>query len=521
MLLTMLVVFVMTGAIGGDARGQSLEEVWDAPHVGDPFEIHKESEGVALVSWVDGSTPYVFVTGWATNSYGGVCVVTYKLFAADGSVAAGPVFFPPVLPESEERKHKPTAITVDHITGDVYVAGYSQNLEGDYDYILLKYDGSLESTLIATGWAAISPDPPSVRRFNGVGEGDDKAVDVVLAACGSAGIVAITGTSRGATNNDIVTIAYSRTDGDLEWLDSYDGPGEGNDLAVAMAVVTPTVPSSEPATSIIVAGTTYGGSTVGFDMVALRYDPCDFEDPLMWAATFNNDLANGDDICTALAVIDNAVGTQTGIFLIGSTPHHVPSPGDTDYITFAIRMTGVLSNDWATTGFGVGVRVWDPGQGTSDDSPTAVTIAGSSLVITGRVQSSEDEGAPYDIGTIAYEISDGDVIDALIFGEAGEGGVDVRATAIETGYSSDIVYIAGWYYSPSDDGPYFYLTLKLTINAMSIDAVAYLWGHGDEAKARDLIVLHGVAVGDKGLVVTGRLGIPDSGLDIVSVKYSH
>ncbi len=515
----MLIAAVVAGLVmGGEASGQSLVEEWEAPLRVVPFATDKDDVAVAQAHMKDGGDEFIIVTGWGTNAYGGVCIVTYKVDAETGSVEEGPVYFPAGSPATVTTTHKPTAIVVDDTTGDVYITGYSQNGNGDFDYILLKYDSELDPSATATGWAAVSPDTAGVRRFDGEGEQDDKAVSIVLAEHASVDYVVITGTSRGEDNNDIVTIAYNRDDGDIEWQDSYNGPGDGNDFAVKVAVVFigGSSTSANDGSNILIGGTVWNGAD-GFDIVALRYHATG---TFIWELDPPyNGPTDGEDICTDLVAISGQE-SDTCLFLCGYTPNSSdPAPGNTDYVTLAIRLSGDLSDDWEDDGDGDGVRVWNPGVELSDDRAVAIGLA-KTVVVTGRVGNAEDDAGGYDIGTIAYQINDGDVADTDIYGFGGFDGIDVRAVAMATGTenSEGLVYITGWRYNPvSQDAPYSYLTLRYSIDTgLTLDATALLHGEGLEAEARHVIWEFGL-----GVFVTGGHNGLTANVDHVTVRYSQ
>ena len=525
----MLIAAVAAGVVmSAEATGQSLTEEWRARVAPGAFMNTEEDEGVAVVyKYVSQpNADYLFVTGWGTNSFGGVCIVTYRLDPDDGAILHGPVYFPATNPGTVTTQHRPTAMAVDD-DGNVYVTGYSRNGNGDFDYILLKYDSQLRPGETFTGWAAVSPDTDGVRRFDGEGEGDDKAVSVVLVECDSTPLVVITGTSRGEDNNDIVTVAYERDDGGLGWTASYNGPGNGNDSAVKMVVVNIASDDDITGPNIFIGGTVLNTEERGFDIVALRYSPCgaliwDLDPPYHNAA-----VGGGDDICTGVAALGTASGSTTGLVLCGVTPESPASPGRTDYVILGIRLNdGVLSPNWpSVNGAGDGVRIWNPSNedGAGDDAPTDITIAGSNFAVaTGRAgNSANDGGGPYDMGTIAFSIDNGAFVDSDITGEGGKDGIDVRAVSIAGAQegTSPIVYITGWYHTPFGDTPFYYMTLKYTVNPMVLDAYDFLTGDGFDAKSKRVIA---PVAGSSfpGVYITGRHGVATTGVDHLTVKYS-
>jgi len=110
------------------------------------------------------------------------------------------------------------ALTVDN-SGNVYVTGGSYVSGGFEDYATIKY--------------APNGDTLWVRRYNGPGNFQDMANDLVVDGSGN---VYVTGASGGSgTNQDYATIKYSSA-GDALWVRRYNGPGNSIDLATALAV---------------------------------------------------------------------------------------------------------------------------------------------------------------------------------------------------------------------------------------------------------------------------------------------
>ncbi|MEO0069038.1 MAG: SBBP repeat-containing protein, partial [candidate division WOR-3 bacterium] len=72
-----------------------------------------------------------------------------------------------------------------------------------------------------------------VKTYNGPGNGPDMASAIAVDGSGN---VYVTGYSRGSgTSNDYATIKYN-TNGDTLWVRRYNGPGNGPDWAYAIAV---------------------------------------------------------------------------------------------------------------------------------------------------------------------------------------------------------------------------------------------------------------------------------------------
>lgn len=137
------------------------------------------------------------------------------------------------------------AIAVDY-WGNVYVAGYSQDTQNDFDFVTLKFNtgGGQE-------WIA---------RYDGPGHGFDEARAITVDNYGR--WVAVVGTSTGdGTRNDYATVVYDSL-GNQCWVYRYDGPASRIDEPVAMV--------ADADHGICVTGTSDGGGT-GSDYATARY----------------------------------------------------------------------------------------------------------------------------------------------------------------------------------------------------------------------------------------------------------
>jgi uncharacterized delta-60 repeat protein len=138
-----------------------------------------------------------------------------------------------------------SAIAVDP-SGNVYVTGVSGIWTSGVDYATVKYDRDGNEV-----W---------VERYNGPGNHFDRARAIAVDPLGN---VYVTGYSRGSgTSGDYATVKYDR-DGNEVWVERYNGPGNEGDAASAIAV--------DPSGNVYVTGFSYGGVT-GWDYATLKYD---------------------------------------------------------------------------------------------------------------------------------------------------------------------------------------------------------------------------------------------------------
>ena len=125
-----------------------------------------------------------------------------------------------------------------------------------------------------------------VRRYNGQGNGNDFASALAVDGGGS---VYVTGSSDGSgTSRDYATVKYA-TNGSLLWVQRYNGPGNGTDNANALAV--------DGAGSVYVTGDSDGSGT-GRDYATVKYDANGI---LLWEMRYNGP-GNGTDNASSLAV---------------------------------------------------------------------------------------------------------------------------------------------------------------------------------------------------------------------------
>jgi hypothetical protein len=116
----------------------------------------------------------------------------------------------------------------------VHVTGASPGSGTNPDYATIQYDSDGNEIWVA--------------RYNGPGNSRDWPHAIALDAAGS---VYVTGESEGlGTGLDYATIKYS-PQGATQWVDRYDGPGHGDDVAYAVAV--------DPSGNVYVTGASSGG----------------------------------------------------------------------------------------------------------------------------------------------------------------------------------------------------------------------------------------------------------------------
>jgi hypothetical protein len=307
--LVMLAVLMTTGLVV--AQAQEPVEEWVAK-----YKYNGELSGMAVDTLGN-----VYVTGMSFNGYNLGCDYVTVKYDTNGyqqwikryggvTIYKGKY----AVPGLGWAK----AIAADS-SGNVYVTGYSSgdNPNPDYaDYTTIKYDtdgnelwlvryqgpGNLPDHPIAmavdmngnayvTGftyqtysnldYATVKYNSAGVEQwvqtYNGPVNGEDKAVDIAIDASGN---VYVTGSSKGSdTANDYITIKYD-SQGVQQWVQRFNGPNNQDDFPTSIAVDS--------------LGNVYvtGGSNITtnmygpvFDYVTVKYDNKGIE---QWVKEFRN-----------------------------------------------------------------------------------------------------------------------------------------------------------------------------------------------------------------------------------------
>lgn len=299
------------------------------------------------------------------------------------------------------------ALAVD-ASGNVYVTGESRGSETSSDYATIKYDSSGVQQWVA--------------KYNGPENSLDYAYDLIVDTFGN---VYVTGESVGLDKMyDYATIKYN-SEGAQQWVLRYNGPGNGNDHATAMAMdewgnIYVTGKSWDPVTASDYVTVKYDskgiqlwavrdsgpGNSLDYayklvidksgDVYVTGYSEClstgrdyttvkyNSKGTQEWVARYNGP-ANGDDSPIAMAVDDSA-----NVYVTGSS---IGSYGWSDYATVKYNSTGV--EQWVARYVGSGYYATTPKDLVLDNS--------GSVYVTGRVYYVDTD---FDYATVKYN-SDG------------------------------------------------------------------------------------------------------------------
>ena len=125
------------------------------------------------------------------------------------------------------------------------------------------------------------------KHYNGPANGYDAGQAIAVDANGNA---YVTGNHTTATGLDCATLKYS-TDGDLLWTGSYDGPDNGGDVLISIAL--------DDLANVYVSGFVASGGAS--DFVTINYDTTGVE---QWVQLYNGP-GNSYDGTYVIAVDNN------------------------------------------------------------------------------------------------------------------------------------------------------------------------------------------------------------------------
>ena len=318
-----------------------------------------------------------------------------------------------------------SAMAIDSL-GNIYVTGYSDGTDSAHDYATIKYDTSGNQLWVV--------------RYNGPGNGNDEATAIAVDANGN---VYVTGGSGGiGTSQDFATIKYS-ADGNELWAVRYNGPGNGSDRAIALVV--------DAEGSIYVTGSSQVlPDTSVTEYTTIKYNSDGNE---IWTARYNG-LPPASDESGPCGLKVDAFGN---VYVTGSSrASDVMADYTSTYATVKYDQNG--NEKW--------VAVYNGKNGDEIASALAVDATGN-VYVTGT-SSGADTNSGY--ATIKYD-SDGNKLWETFYSGPNDGSSRANALAMD---SEGNVYVTG--YSSATtlmDSTSDYATVKYDANGNEIWVARY------------------------------------------------
>jgi uncharacterized delta-60 repeat protein len=341
-------------------------------------------------------------------------------------------------------------------SGNIYVTGYSYGSGTSIDYATIKYDTNGNQLWVA--------------RYNGPGNGSDFATAI---AVDSSGNVYVTGYSYGSGwQTAYATIKYD-TNGNQLWVARYNGPGNGPDLAIAIAV--------DSSGNVYVTG--YGpGSGTYYDYATIKYDTNGNQ---LWVARYNGP-GNSTDMAKRIAI-----DSSDNVYVTGSSV----GPGTNyDYATIKYDTNG--NQLWVA-------RYNGPSNSSDRPSPIAVDSSGN-VYVTGD---SVGSGWQNNYATIKYD-NNGNQLWVARYNGQGNGDY----TSAIAADSSGNVYVTGYSYGSGWQGDY--VTIKYDTNGNQLWLARYN-GPGNSSDRPSAIA----ADSSGNIYVTGYSYSSGTTNDYATIKY--
>lgn len=236
---------------------------------------NSQDGGIAIVA-DDFGNAYVTGVGFGTNTHSDYVTIKYNSLGSEQWV---------IRYDGFNREDVPVAIAIDK-SGNIYVTGFSEGNGTSTDIVTIKY-----SNMGVQQWIA---------RFNGPANGSDYVSAIKIDESGN---VYVAGSAEVTSSNpDYTTIKYN-AQGVLQWVQYYNGSGNGVDLASAIAL--------DPVTfDVYVTGVT-AASNSGEDFTTLKYNQDGVQ---QWDKTYNSPT-NEDDEAKAIALDPQGNICVTGIII--------------------------------------------------------------------------------------------------------------------------------------------------------------------------------------------------------------
>jgi len=421
-----------------DANGNQL---WDARYMSSGYDV-SEVSGMTLDSQGN-----IYVTGFISDLNSGQDYATVK-YDANGNQ-----LWDARYSGAGNGNDKAYGLAVDN-QGHVYVTGASWGESLGFDYATVKYD--------ANG------NPLWVNRYDGRGSSTDVAY---ATAVDDQGNVYVAGYSdRSDTGRDYTTAKYD-ANGNLLWVRRYNGSGNRDDEARAIAV--------DGQGNVYVTG--YAWENLGMELVTMKYDT---NGALLWINRLATQL---DELVLAIRV--DSLGN---VYVAGTS--------------FSSVNWNYLTVKYDTSGNRLWLRTYN-GSGDGDDRARSIAVDDlGNVYVTGY---SVGAGTGRDYATVKYD-ANGNLLWVARYHSAGNRNDEAYAVAVDGGGH---VYVTG--YSVGAGTGRDYATVKYDANGNLLWVARYhsAGSANDEAFA--------LALDSQGnAYVTGYSTGAGTGRDFLTIKYS-
>lgn len=364
---------------------------------------------------------------------------------------------------SASKADQANAIAVD-ASANVYITGYAKNTLTGNDYITIKYN-SIGDTL----WT---------KKYNGTGNGTDKATALFVDGAGNAYVTGYSDSDPSlASNDNYLTVKYNSAGTQL-WASSYNSNINGSDRATGIVV--------DAIGNVFVTGKSFNGTN--YDIITVKYNSSGIQQN---SVTYSG--GNGDDIPNAIAIDASA-----NIYITGQSA----TANLFDDCT-TLKYNSSLTQTWVQTFNGIGNKN-DRAYAIAVDGTGNVYVVGESDSITSQFMKN------YDCLTIKYNSTGAQ---QWVKTYNGQSNTNDAAAAIALDASGNI-YVTGQSENGTSTVPNKdYITIKYNALGDTVWTSIYN-GTGNGADGANAIAVVGSSV----YVTGGSVGI-NSQKDILTLKF--
>lgn len=290
---------------------------------------------------------------------------------------------------------------------------------------------------------------------------------------GTTNVVVAGATINSSNGTYDIFVEKLNSSGSVLWSQTYNGAGNGNDIATDVRVAT----NGE----IYVAGTYYKDATDSCNAIVIKYSPAGAQ---RWTATYNGSGSRNDGYSSLL--VNGATVVAVGSCWSASSQY--------DMLTRRLDTAGAVV--WTTTADQSGLA----------DGAVSLSSRSGSLFVTGGVQTSS---TAFKIATWKINPTSGAIITTTL-SSASSISID-RVNDVQEDASAN-VYVAGTVYDA---------TTGFDFKIFKYDAsLSLLWSHTWDGAASLDDGITGLAIDQYGSVIVTGYTTTAQGKDFATVKYS-